>query len=96
MWELVYGAVGFILCLFLWSTVFGRVIEIQQTRKVKLPNNIVLSLLSIFIALAIIGLGSYFLSGFMIGAIIAGIAMLFNISKLKLEVVQTIQKKHGW
>lgn len=96
MWQLVFGAIGFILGLFLWSTIIGRVIEIQQTKKVNLPNNTLLSLLSIFVALAILSAGSYYLNGFVIGAIIGVIAMVFNIGKLKQEVIETIQKKHGW
>lgn len=95
MWGIVFGVLGFIMGLFLWSTVFGRFIEIVLTKKASLPNNTLLSILSLIIGLVLLGLGSYYLDGFMIGAIASGIAMLFNIGKLQQEVIESIEKKHG-
>jgi hypothetical protein len=94
MWEIIFGVIGFFVGLFLWSTIYGRIMEMYLRKSMHLPSNLAVCLVSILITAGILALGSIFITGFIYGAVVSGIVMLFNIGKLKNEVIETIQNKH--
>jgi hypothetical protein len=95
MWEIIFGVIAFLVGLYLWSTVLGRIMEIKLRKSVNLPLKLPLNITSLIIAIAILTVGSIFLVGAVYGVLISGIVMLVNIRKLRGEVVESIQKEYG-
>lgn len=95
MWEIIFGIIAFLVGLYLWSTVLGRIMEIRLRQSVQLPLKLPLNFASLVIALLLLTAGSIFLVGAVYGVLLSGIVMLVNIRKLKAEVVQSIQKEYG-